>query len=143
MLAKEATDIAFVASGTANLFDLEQNRIGVAVDIDFSHMLHMAARFPLLPEPTAAAAVVDRLASGKRLPPGCAVHVGKHQHFAAGNVLGDRGNEGLVTGKIGAVILRVAFLKAVFLKRCRQSVHLAEYATPATRRSPATTTQAY
>ena len=64
-------------------------------------MLHVAALLALAPEPAAAAAEVDRPAGGERFFPGGAIHVGDHQHFARGRILGDDGDQAVGAGEVG------------------------------------------
>ena len=47
--AKETTLVAFVTGGVADLMNLEENRVGVAVDEDFEDFLNIAAFLALAP----------------------------------------------------------------------------------------------
>ncbi len=76
--AEKAGGISLVAGGPADLFDLQQDCIRVAVDVNRLHPLHMAAFFSLFPELLAAAAVVNSVPRGERLLPGVLVHIAKH-----------------------------------------------------------------
>src|SRR5581483_5653563 len=72
--AEEAAFVAFMAGGAADLVDLEQDGVGVAVDVDLLDDLHIAALFTLAPELAAAAAEIDGPAGALRLCEGLAVH---------------------------------------------------------------------
>ena len=102
-LAKKATDVAFVTGGAALLRDFQQDCVGVAVDVNLSHLLQIATFFAFFPKSAAAAAVVDRLASSERLLPGVSIHVGEHQHLARRKVLSNCRQQGIVGGKIRAM----------------------------------------
>lgn len=88
-LPKETALEAFVAS-SADLFDLEQDRIGVAVDTDLQDPLLMAARFPFPPQLSTAPAVVSGVARRHRFLPSFPIHPGHHQDASALGVLRDR-----------------------------------------------------
>ncbi len=87
--AEEAAGVALVAGGAADLVDLEQDGVGVAIDEDLAHFLDVAALLALAPEAVAAAAEVDGPARAQRLLVGFAVHPGQHEDGAAVGVLGD------------------------------------------------------
>ena len=53
-LAEEARRIAFVARRAADLLDLEQHGVAVAIDEDLAHVLDVAALFALAPQPPAS-----------------------------------------------------------------------------------------
>src|SRR5262245_55317940 len=57
-LAKEAAAIPFVTSG-ANLLNLQQDRVGIAIDINGPDHLRVAALLAFSPEATAATAVIN------------------------------------------------------------------------------------
>jgi hypothetical protein len=90
-----------VARGAADLVDLEQDRVGVAVDEGGPDSLDVAALFTLLPEPLATAAVVDGFAGGDGRGPGRAVHVREHEYAACRGVLDRDREQGVVVTKVG------------------------------------------
>ena len=92
--AEEAALVALVAGDAADLLDLEQDRVGVAVDEDLAHVLQMAGGLALHPELAARRAPVGGAAGLERVPPGLAVHVGDHQDLAGRGVLRDRRQRG-------------------------------------------------
>src|ERR1700744_3783378 len=49
-LAEKAASVAFVAGRAADLLDLKQERVGVAVDQNLTHPLHVPAFFAFAPE---------------------------------------------------------------------------------------------
>src|SRR5262245_3980081 len=73
--------------------DLEQDCVGIAVEVDAADLLDVAALLALAPELAAAAAVVDGPSGAEGLLERLAVHPGEHQDFAAVGVLGDGGHE--------------------------------------------------
>ena len=83
------TGVAGDAGLMAQLGDLEQHHVVVAVHADFVHLLHMAGLFALVPKLVARAAEIHRLAQFGRLLQGLAVHPREHQHIARGLLLGD------------------------------------------------------
>src|SRR6516165_9507077 len=58
-LAEEATLVALVAGRTANLTNFEKYRIGIAVDEDADHLLHVPALLTFSPQLVPTAAEVD------------------------------------------------------------------------------------
>ncbi len=88
--AEETALVPLVAGVAADLFDFEQDRVAIAVDIDRADKLDVAALLALAPELLPAAAVIDGLAGPQRFGVAFRVHVGHHQHLAARRVLGDR-----------------------------------------------------
>jgi hypothetical protein len=89
-----------VARGATNLVDLQQDRVGVAVDEGSPDALNVAALFALLPKPLATAAVINRLAGGDGRIPGLAVHVGQHEHATGGGVLHRHWEQGIVVTEV-------------------------------------------
>src|SRR5947209_20432817 len=65
--AEEAALVALVAGRPADLLDLEEDRVGVAIDVDALHDLHVAALLALAPELVAAAREVARPAGAQGL----------------------------------------------------------------------------
>ena len=55
---KEAAAVALVAGGPTDLLDLDQQRVFVAVEVDFLELLNVAALLTLAPQLLTAAAVV-------------------------------------------------------------------------------------
>src|SRR5581483_7507259 len=90
---EEAAPVPLVAGGAAELLDLQQHGVGVAVDVHLADLLDVAALLALPPQPAAAAAVVDRPAGAERLLERLPVHPGEHEHLAGVRVLGDRRNQ--------------------------------------------------
>src|SRR5262249_49770089 len=88
-LAEEAALVALVARRATDLLDLQEHRVGVAIDVDLAHLLDVAALLPLAPELAAPAAVVDGPAGAERLLERLAVHPSEHEHLASVRVLGD------------------------------------------------------
>jgi len=66
-LAVEAALVADVAGGAADLFDRQEDRVEVAVEIDRPDELDIAALFALAPQFFAAAAVIDGSPRGEGL----------------------------------------------------------------------------
>jgi len=87
MLTKETAFVALVTGSPAKLFDFQQNRVSIAVDIDGTHPLTVAARFTFFPNPIPAATIVDRLARLNSFFPRRLVHVGQHQYLTSVGVL--------------------------------------------------------
>src|SRR5262249_62118542 len=79
---EEASAVPFMTGGAADLVHFEQNRVGVAVDEDLAHFLHMAALLALAPQASAAAAVVTGPAAAQRFFVSFPVHPGEHEHLA-------------------------------------------------------------
>jgi len=90
-----------VAGGSADLLDLQENRVPVAIDIDGMDTLDVAALFALPPEFFSAAAVVNRPTGLQRLAITLPIHVGHHQHQARLGVLGDSRKQPAALFKIG------------------------------------------
>src|SRR6478609_763514 len=59
-LAEEARRIALVAGRPADLLDLQQHGVRIAVEVDAADLLDVAALLALAPQAAAAAAVVAR-----------------------------------------------------------------------------------
>src|SRR5438132_974415 len=76
-----------MAGCAADLLDPEQNRIGIAIDVDFLYFLHVAALLSLAPEPASAAAIVTSPPRTQRLFICFPTHPGQHQHLAGFGVL--------------------------------------------------------
>src|SRR5205823_337518 len=84
--AVEAGAIARVTGRPADLLDFQQDRVGVAVEIDLLDFLDMAALLALAPEPIPAPAEVDGAPAPQGLVIGRAVHVREHQDLAGPGV---------------------------------------------------------
>jgi hypothetical protein len=82
-----------VAGGPADLVHLKEDGIGIAIEEDAAHLLHVAALLALAPELVAATAEVDHAAGPHRLFPGLAVHPRQHQHLAGRGILSDGGEQ--------------------------------------------------
>ena len=98
----EAGTPSRMAGRAADLLDLEQHGVAVAVQADGKHFLYVPGRAALVPEFLAAAAPVMGLAGFQGTFPGFFIHIGQHEHFARGRVLRDGGDQSL--GKIGTEI---------------------------------------
>jgi len=90
-----AVETALVAGVTraARLLDEVQQRVGIAVDADFSDLLGVAAGRALLPEFIAAAGVVMRATRLQRLFESFGGDVGEHEYVLRVGILGDRRDE--------------------------------------------------
>ena len=95
-----------MAGGTAYLFYLQHNGIGVAVEAYGLHLLHHPGALALMPETLAAAAPVMSLTRSESGLPGLFVHPREHENFACGGVLSYGGNEAVRLGKIRSEIGR-------------------------------------
>ena len=88
----------------------EEERVGIAVGLDFLHVQHVSRARALVPDGLPGAAPKVRLAGldgpSQRLP----VHVRDHQDGACCQVLGDRDDQAAVVegeaGRIGRVHIR-------------------------------------
>ena len=69
--------------------DAQQQRVLIAIDADFDHMLHLSRSVALAPEFLARARPVMRHAGLQSLFQREGVHVGEHQDFAAGGFCRD------------------------------------------------------
>jgi hypothetical protein len=85
-----------MAGNAADLFYFQQYDIVVAVGTDFQHLLEVAGLLALVPKLPARARPVNSLAHGGCLLQRLAVHPGKHQHLAAGGILGDHGHQAVL-----------------------------------------------
>jgi hypothetical protein len=92
-LTEEAARVTFVASGTADLVDLQEKRVAVAVDVNPVNLLDVAAFFAFAPQFVSAAAVVNGVTEFQRFFVAFLVHIRHHQDFAGFIILRDRGNE--------------------------------------------------
>ena len=91
-LLEEAALEAGVA-GAADLLNLEEERVGVAVLEPAHHLLRVAARLALEPEFLPRPAPVVHEARLQRRAERALVHPGHHEHAPGGRVLHDRGDE--------------------------------------------------
>ncbi len=80
-------------TGSALLFDLNQERVAVAIEGDVFHVLRVAAGFALHPIFLARAAPEVGLAGFDGVFERGAVHPGHHEDAAVGVVLNNRGDE--------------------------------------------------
>ena len=92
-----------MAGSAAHLFHFQENRIRVAVDIDFFDELDIAGFFAFAPEFVPAAAVVTSTARTQCFLVGFSVHPGQHEHFTGLSILGYRRHQaaGLVESNHG------------------------------------------
>lgn len=96
--AVEAGLVAGVARG-AGLFDLEEDGVGIAIDVDGQDALTMAAFFPFPPKALTAAAEIRGVARIDGFLPGIAIHPGHHEDPSGGCILGDSWDEGIGKGE--------------------------------------------
>src|SRR5688572_3525644 len=89
-----------MASGAADLIDLQQNRVVVAVDESISYFLEVARLLAFEPKPLAGTAVIVRFAGLLGLLPRLFVHISNHQHVARFIVLHDHGNQAVSLGEV-------------------------------------------
>ena len=82
-----------IVAGRADLLDLDQQRVAVAIKRDVFHGLRVAAGLALHPELLARAAPEMGLAGGEGGLERGAVHPRHHQHAPGGLLLDDRGDE--------------------------------------------------
>src|SRR5205814_9454039 len=85
--AEETTRIPLVTGRPTDLLDLQQHGVGIAIDVHFTHLLHIAALLALSPESAPAAAVVASPSGAQGLLVGLAVHPGEHEYLATVGVL--------------------------------------------------------
>ena len=90
---EETAAIPFMARRSPDLFDLDEQRVGVTVEEDFLHDLDVATFFTLAPQLITTAAEIADLARLQSFFPGRTVHVGQHQDIASGEILGDDRNQ--------------------------------------------------
>src|SRR5262245_44876388 len=95
-----------MAGDAANLLDLDEQRVGVAVQAQLDDLLHVARFLALAPQALARARPVHRLAALHALRERCAVHPGHGKHLSALEILGDRGDQ--------AVLAPANFLHKIF-----------------------------
>src|SRR5689334_12879226 len=99
-LAKKAALVAFVAGSAADLVDLQQERVVVAIDKRVLDFLKISRLLAFEPRAFAGAAVIMRLAGFLGFFPRFLVHVGDHQHFTRLMVLHDHRHQAVPFGKI-------------------------------------------
>jgi hypothetical protein len=99
-LAVEAGAVSSVAGGAADLLDLQQEGIAVAIQVNFFNDLQMARGFTLEPEPLAGARPKAGFTRLLGLGPAFRVHVGNHQDFARLPILDDGRDQSLPSFKI-------------------------------------------
>src|SRR5207248_1760888 len=129
---KEAGFKAFVARGP-NLFDLDQERIAVAIEGDVLDRLSVAAGLAFHPKLLTRAAPKMGLARGNRRFDRGPVHPSHHQHPASGLFLDDGGDQAI--GGIFQILVKThdvtiaayeRFLKAGMLARKPQATPTAK-----------------
>src|SRR5690606_13383883 len=84
---EEARSTTGVAGDPALLLDLQQHRVAVAVDADLAHVLHVARRLALAPQPATRTRPVDGAPGSGRLRERFTVHPRQHQHLAGARIL--------------------------------------------------------
>ena len=77
-LAEEAAGMAGVAGGAADLLDLEDHSIFIAVNEDLVDDLDVAGAFALVPQLLAGTGEVDTVTGFESFVPGLFVDVGEH-----------------------------------------------------------------
>src|SRR5438105_7113009 len=85
-----APGVAGDARAVAELLDLEQHDVVVAVQAQLMHLLDVARLLALVPQAVARAAEVHRLAELCRARERLPVHEGEHQHVVAAELLRNR-----------------------------------------------------
>src|SRR3569832_2477703 len=75
------------------MFDFEQHHIIVAIEADFTDVLHMAGFFALAPQFVARARPVHPAQCACRFFKSLAVHPRHHEDFSTGGILSDRRDE--------------------------------------------------
>lgn len=90
--AKEARTFAGMAGGAGGIDEDEQD-IGVAVEADFPHFLHIAGLFAFVPEFRAATAPEDGFAEFLSLGERLGIHPCYHEYLEGRGVLDDGGNQ--------------------------------------------------
>src|SRR5690606_13913019 len=90
---EEATVATGVAGDAADLFDLEQHHVVVAVDAHVEHALRVAGLLALVPQLPARARPIHGLAQFGGARERLAIHPREHQHVARGRLLRDHRNE--------------------------------------------------
>src|SRR5690606_3565727 len=91
--AEEAGMATGVAGDAAHLLDLEQDHVGIAVEPDPAHPLHMPGFLALAPEAPARTRPVDRPAAGRGFGERLAIHPREGEHATGARLLGDRRDE--------------------------------------------------
>src|SRR5690606_9330457 len=91
--AEEAGMATGVAGDAAHLLDLEQDHVGIAVEPDLAHPLHMPGFLALAPETRARTRPVDRPAAGRGFGERLAIHPREGEHATGARLLGDRRDE--------------------------------------------------
>src|SRR5882672_718883 len=87
--AEKAALAPRVAGDTADLLHLQQDRVGVAVDTHFAHLLRVARLLALAPQLLARARPVDRFLGFSGFLQGFPVHPCNRQHAVRRNILGN------------------------------------------------------
>src|SRR5260221_3257223 len=82
-----------MAGDAADLLDLQEHRVRVAVEPQLAHFLHVTGLLALVPQPAARARPVHGLARRRRLFERRAIHPGDSQHPPAGRILRHRGHQ--------------------------------------------------
>ena len=80
-------------TGGADLFDLNQKRVTIAIKSDLLHVLSMSAGLAFHPKFLARAAPEMGLAGFDGLFQGSAIHPGHHQHLPGRVILDDGRNQ--------------------------------------------------
>ena len=81
-----------MAGCTSDLVDLNQDRIGVAIQIDRLYFLNMPAFFAFAPELLATATKIDDSAASESLDSCFLIHIGEHKYIAGVVVLSNDRN---------------------------------------------------
>ena len=108
-LAEEAAGVTGVAGGSADLLDLEDHSIFIAVNEDLVDDLDVAGAFALVPQLLAGAGEVDTVTGFQSFVPGLFVDVGEHEDLSGLVILGDGGNQTAAFGKIKFYHMSISF----------------------------------
>lgn len=104
-LAVEATSVANVTGGFADLGDLQQDCVPIAIEVNGVDLLHVTALLTFSPQLIAAAAEVHGATRLKRLGVALGVHVRHHQDVARRSILGNGRQEPATLFKIWLAIV--------------------------------------
>jgi hypothetical protein len=96
----KAGPVSLVASRSAYLFDLQQEGIAVAVQVNFFDELNMARGFTLKPELLTGTGPKAGLTRFPGLLPALRVHISDHKDFRSFPILDDRRDQSLGSSKI-------------------------------------------
>ena len=90
---KETAAETFMTGCSTDLVDTNEERVGIAIEIDGLQLLHIATFLPFTPQFLAAAAVVANASRPQCLLIGFAIHIRQHENIPRGIVLGNDRNQ--------------------------------------------------